>query len=823
MGYFPKTRVAMQRLVTVSPEHLRDPASVNNLPPQLTTLIGREREVAAARDLLMGGETRLLTLSGPGGVGKTRVGLKLAEDVACEFAAGVLFVSLAPVRDPDLVVPTIAQAAGVREAGERSLFGRLESHLRDRQLLLFLDNFEQVADAAPVVTELLKGCPFLKVLITSRESLRLSGEQEFPVPQLGLPDPQRLPQTEASSRYEAVALFEERARRVRPDFRLTAANAPLVAGICARLDGLPLAIELAAARIRLLPPQKMLERLEHRLEVLTGGARDAPARQRTLGKTIEWSYDLLDPAEQLLFRRLAVFSGGCTLEAAEAVTGEPGGDTLGTLEALIDKNLLRGTERYDGEPRLTMLETIRDYALERLSSSGEEEAIRRAHAGYYLALAERAKPHLTTAVQVAWLDLLESEHDNLRAALSWSLDREQPETALRLGRALWRFWYLRCYLSEGQRWLDGALARVGGAPLLRAGALSGAGHIAWGRGDFGRAAALHEESLRLFRRLGDRAGVAASLNGLSFVSRMRGEYAAARVMCEEALSVYRELDDRWGIAQSLFLSGATAAFGGDHAAARPLLEESVALYREIGERQGLADALGVLGMSAVSQEDYGAALPLLEESRTVMRNVGYRRGLAKTSSCLGDIALKRGVHAKARVLYEEGLEILRELDDRWWMAWCLEGLAGVAAALGQPRRAARVFGATEAFREEIKGPRPAAHRADYERRVADARSQLDEATFAAAWEEGRTMTPDEALASEEPEQTRTDPFRRAGLTRREAEVLRLVARGMNNAQVGEKLFISPRTVDTHLTSIYRKLGVSSRSAATRYALKHGLT
>lgn len=808
----------MRRLEPASPEYA--PAPANNLPRQLTPLIGREREVAAAKSLLMNGDTRLLTMTGPGGVGKTRAAVKLAEEVAREFADGVAFVSLAPVRDPELVVAAIAQAAGIREAGERSLFERLEIHLRSKRLLLFLDNFEQVADAAPMVTELIKGCPSLKVLVTSRESLRLSGEQEFPVPPLGLPDPERLSESETLSRYDAVALFVERARRVKPDFRLTAENAPSVAGICARLDGLPLAIELAAARVKLLPPQKMLKRLEHRLELLTGGARDAPARQKTLKKTIEWSYDLLEADEQLLFRRLAVFSGGCSLEAAEKIVGEPDEETLGTLEALIAKNLLRQTEGSNGELRLSMLETIREYALERLSSSGEEESIRRAHTDYYLELAESAEPHLTTAEQVAWLDLLESEHDNLRAALRWSLKREDAKTALRLGRALWRFWYLRCYLSEGQRWLEEALAKSGGATVLRAGVLSGAGHIAWSRGEFERAAALRGESLKLFRRLGDKVGTAASLNGLSFVSRMRGDYATAREMCEEALAIYRELDDRWGIAQSLFLLGATAAFEGDHAAARPLLEESVALYRKVGERQGLADALGVLGMSASSRGDYGAAIPLMEESRAIMKSVGYRRGLAKTSSCLGDIALSRGEHDRARALYEEGMEILQELDDRWWMAWCLEGLAGVAASRGQPGRAARVFGATEALREEIKGPRPAAHRADYERMISDARPQLDEETFAAAWEEGRAMTPAEALAFEEFEQT--GPSRRAGLTRREAEVLRLVARGMNNARVGEKLFISPRTVDTHLTSIYHKLGVSSRSAATRYAIEHDL-
>jgi predicted ATPase/DNA-binding CsgD family transcriptional regulator len=813
-----------RQVLEIVPQRRDEPArtSESNLPARLTSLIGREREADAVRGILQRPDVRLVTLTGPGGVGKTHLGLRIAGDLIAEFADGVRFVSLAPIRDPDLVVPAIAQTLGLREAGERPLLERLKSHLRDKRLLLLLDNFEQVTEAAPVVAELLKSCASLKALVTSRETLRLSGEQEFPLPPLELPDPNRPPGTEA--RYDAVELFVERARAVKPDFRLTGENAPLVAEICVRLDGLPLAIELAAARIKLLPPRKMLRRLEHRLRLLTTGARDAPARQKTLEKTMEWSYDLLNADEQLSFRRLAVFSGGCSLEAAEWVVGEPGGDTLGMLAALIDKNLLRQAEGDDGEARLMMLETIREYAIKRLSSSGEEESIRRAHAEYYLALAEEAGPGLTTAGQVKWLNLLDAEHDNLRAALQWALERNEAETGLRLGRALWRFWYLRCYLSEGQRWLEETLALSGGSPILRAGVLSGAGHIAWGRGDFERAATLREESLKLFRQLGDKAGIAASLNGLSFVSRMRGDYAAAREMCSEALVIYRELDDRWGIAQSLFLSGATAAFQGDHEAGRPLLEESVALYREVGEGQGLADALGVLGMSALSREDYGAVRPLLEECRKIVQSVGYRRGLAKTSSCLGDLVLNQGDPGKAHALYTEGLEILKELDDKWWMAWCLEGLAGVAAAQGQPERAARIFGATETLREEIKGPRPAAHRADYERMVAAARSRLDNETFAAAWEEGRAMTPEQALASDEPalRQTGKEPSRPAGLTIREVEVLGLVARGMNNARVAEELFVSPRTVDAHLRSIYEKLGVSSRTAAAHYATDHEL-
>jgi DNA-binding CsgD family transcriptional regulator/tetratricopeptide (TPR) repeat protein len=511
--------------------------------------------------------------------------------------------------------------------------------------------------------------------------------------------------------------------------------------------------------------------------------------------------------------------------------------TLNRLASLVDKNLLRQIEQDDVEPRFVMLETIREYAIEQLTASEEEEAIRHAHADYYVALAEEVEPKLTTAEQGAWLERLETEHDNLRSAFSWALKRGETEVALRLGGSLWRFWYMWGYMSEGRRWLEAALVLSGaGATLLRAKALGGAGHLAWGQGDLDRAAVLHEEGLELYRQSGDKAGIATALNGLSFVSRMRRDYTKARAMCEEALAIHRELDDRWGIAQSLFLLGAVAAYQGDHVAARPPLEESVALFQETGDREGLADALGVLGMTALSRGDLAAARSLAGESRTIFESIGDRRGVAKTLTVMGDIFLEEGELEAARARHEEGLEILRDLDDRWGMAWCLEGLAGVTASQGQPARAARIFGAAEALREAIEGPRPPVRQAIYKREVAAARAGLDDKAFAAAWAEGRAMAPEQALATEEqtsasglpdepPELTRlaSTPTYPAGLTSREVEVLRLVAQGLTNAQVGEGLFISPRTVDTHLTSIYQKLGVSSRSAATRYAVDHNLT
>lgn len=477
-----------QVLLSLAPEPGGEfgPVSGANFPVQLTTLIGRGLEVAAALEMMRRPEVRLLTFTGPGGVGKTRLALRVVENLVGEFEDGVYLVSLAPVRDPDLVVPAIGRTLGITEVGEKPLHERLSAHLRDKRTLLLLDNFEHVAPAATVVSGLLTTCPGLAVLATSRERLHLSGEHEYPVPPLSVPDRERLPPPKDLTRYKAVALFVERARAARPDFRLTEENAEAVVEICARLDGLPLAIELAAARVKLLPPQALLTRLQQGSGLLRGGGLDLPARQRTLRSTLQWSHDLLDEHEQRMLRRLSIFAGGCTLHAAEAVSGATGdlpAETLELVASLVDKNLLRQVEGAGGEPRLFMLETIREYALERLAESGEAEIVRRAHADYYLVLAEEAEPKLMTAEQMTWLDLLEREHNNLRVALRWSLDLAGAETALRLVGALWRFWHVRGHLSEGRRWLEEALALDGGEPSLRARVLSGGCEVAHSQGD----------------------------------------------------------------------------------------------------------------------------------------------------------------------------------------------------------------------------------------------------------------------------------------------------------------------------------------------------
>ena len=855
-----------RRMFVLPPGQLATSTSIHNLPVQLTSLIGREQQVAAACALLSRPEVRLLTLLGPGGVGKTRLGVQIATELVDAFVDGIWFVPLAPISGPDLVVPSIARTFGLGETGDRSLLELLKAYLREQQLLLLLDNFEQVVAAAPVVTELLVTCPDLKVLVTSRTSLRVRGEREFPVPPLSLPDPKHLPAIEVLSQYSSVALFVERALALKPDFQLTTANAHAIAEICARLDGLPLAIELAATRIKLLPPQALLARLGSRLQVLTEGARDVPERQQTLRNAIKWSYDLLSTNEQRLFRRLSVFVGGCTLAAVEEVCktlSDVATNVLEGVASLIDKNLLQQVEDVNGEPRLVMLETIREYGLECLAASeeaGEAEATRLAHANYYLKLAEETEQKLRSAQQVIWLEQLEREHDNLRTALRWLVEREEVEMALRLSGALCQFWVMRGHLSEGRQWLEGILS---GSNLemvsmqVQAKALNGAGVMAYTQGDYGHAKVLCQESLELFRKLGNRRGIASSINGLAFVAMVAGDYAAASAMFEESLVLFRELGDKWNLGDTLYFSALAASFRVDQtdtAAARSMVEESLAISRELGDQRGLAYSLNLLGFVSLLQGEGSAACPLIEESLAIHKALGNRQGIAYTSLTFGWFSLSQGDYAAARARYENSLAIMIELDDRWFIAACLEGLAITTAqtsteeSLASPLWAARLWGTAEALREAISVPLRSFERAINEWGIAKVRSQLGEEVFATAWAEGRTMTPAEvsllspdSAAQERAVETvgasRADtssklahpastvtslPNSPAGLTGREVEVLRLLAMGLTNAQIAERLVISLLTVKAHVRSIYSKLDIASRSAATRYAIEHKL-
>jgi predicted ATPase/serine/threonine protein kinase/DNA-binding CsgD family transcriptional regulator/Tfp pilus assembly protein PilF len=851
-------------------------ASSHNLPAQLTPLIGREQEATTACALLRQAEVRLLTLTGAGGIGKTRLGLQVATNLLDDFLDGVYFIPLAPISDPDRIIPTIAQTFGLKEAGDQSLFDLLKAYLREKHLLLLLDNFEQVVLAAHQLTELLNLCPRLKMLITSRSVLHVHGEHEFPVPPLAVPNLAHLTEGESISHYAAVALFLQRARAIRPDFQMTKTNASAIVEICARLDGLPLAIELAAARIKLLPPQALLARLGQRLAVLTSMARDVPERQQTLRNTIRWSYDLLSTEEQRLFRQLSIFVGGCTLEAAEAVynaliDANATVPVLDDIASLIDRSLLYQGEQEGEEPRVMMLETIREYGLEVLATSGEAEDAQRAHAAYYLALAEEAEPRLISSEKGKWLARLQWEHENLRAALEWFPANKEQEAALRLGSALWRFWWKRGHLSEGRAELARALTGSRGvvATYVLAKALHAAGALAGTQGDFEQTEALCGESLALFRALGDHRGNARSLTILAYAAVWhRSDFTAARTLVEEAVTLFRGVDDKYDITLALLVLALVFLFQGEYDRARALAEEAVALDREGGDSWNIANSLWNLAQVMFFQSELTQAPALLEESLTLARQEGYKEAIAYSLIVSGRVAMQQGDVASARSQLQEGLVLFKELGDqqnvaqslvtlamisliqgnyaeaqalleesftlfkiagnKWFVAVCLAGFAVLAAARGEWTWAARLSGAAEALCNAINGVLPPVVRAMQEFSIAAARAQLGEEAFVAAQTEGRAMSPEQALAAKR--QTKMSPSTLMAfpssyphrLTAREMEILRLVARGLTDAQVAQQLVISPRTVSTHLTAIYGKIQVSTRSAATRYAIEHQL-
>ncbi|MDQ4077920.1 MAG: tetratricopeptide repeat protein [Chloroflexota bacterium] len=734
-------------------------ARPHNLPLLPTPLIGRQQELTALVELLEREMVRLVTVTGPGGMGKTRISLQVAAELLDDFPDGVFFVDLAPISDPALVIPTIAHTLHLQESGVEPLTEILKGYLRDKALLLVLDNFEQVVESAPLVAELLAACPTVEVLATSREPLQIRGEQTFPLPPLALPElthssPASEERVASLAQVPAVALFVQRAQAVKPSFVLTPDNVDAVAEICRWLDGLPLAIELAAARIKLFAPQALLARFVKAaggtLHLLTGGARDLPARHQTLRDTIAWSYHLLAPSEQALFRRLGVFVGGATFEAVEAVCNQAGDlevDALDGLASLLDKSLLQQREQADGEPHFFLLRTIQAYALEQLEASGESQALRQAHAHYYLALSEEAEPHLTGAEQASWLERLELEHDNLRTALRWSEESGDAELGLRLAGALWRFWMTRGYLSEGRAWLERVLSnQPAEQTVTRAKALHGLGTLAIAQSDYEVARAHLEESLMIRRMLGDKYGIAVSLNNLGLVALEQGDPSAARPLYEESLALSHELGDREGVAMTLHNVGVVTYAQGDILGARALYEESLALQRQLGNQYGVANSLNNLGLISWEQGRLAEARVLLEECLTISRALGNKPSMAVTLHILGTIAGDQGDYDRARFLLEESLALRQEMGDKHGLADSLEGFAQLMVATGKPQRGVRLCGAAEIIRETIGAPPQEAERVHHERYVAVARAQLDESTFATLWTEGRAMTLEQAIA-----------------------------------------------------------------------------